>query len=354
MSEKEQNERVRYRQWRRKGILVQLAVILILAALTAGLFFWYSHANQARYVSYKDGCDLGYRVFLKDNAFYAEESLDENFAYVAEMIDHIEADLLYDLDIHADGVRYEYQYFLDATLEICDKDSGKAVYSPSYLLKDTVKEAFAGKKLSVRDTVSIDYGMYNDIAKDYIDTYELRNITSTLVVRAHVSVRALCASFAETHAKDYVTELRIPLSKNLIRFETFSDAPQTENKILANNGAKTDTLRIFLWVFAFITAALLIALFLFIRVTRNKYIEYTAKVQRLVSSYRSYIQKVTSYFDPNGYQILRVDSFGALLTMRDTLQSPILMLENEDKTATSFIIPAPNMLLYLYEIEEEP
>ena len=89
----------------------------------------------------------------------------------------------------------------------------------------------------------------------------------------------------------------------------------------------------------------------FIFLTRNTDINYNIKVKRVVSSYKSYIQKIINPFDRTGYQLLVVDTFTELLEIRDTIQSPILMNENEDKTCTSFMIPTNTKLLYLFEIK---
>jgi hypothetical protein len=54
-----------------------------------------------------------------------------------------------------------------------------------------------------------------------------------------------------------------------------------------------------------------------------------------------------------GYQLLVMDSFMDLLEIRDTIQSPILMYENEDQTCTTFMIPTNTKLLYVFEIKVE-
>jgi hypothetical protein len=58
-------------------------------------------------------------------------------------------------------------------------------------------------------------------------------------------------------------------------------------------------------------------------------------------------------FDTHGYQRILVDTFDEMLEIRDTIQAPILMFENEDKTCAKFIIPTDSKLLYLYEIKIE-
>ena len=51
------------------------------------------------------------------------------------------------------------------------------------------------------------------------------------------------------------------------------------------------------------------------------------------------------------YQILEVDTFEELLEIRDTIQEPVLMSENEDKTCTTFIVPTNKNILYIYEVK---
>lgn len=42
-----------------------------------------------------------------------------------------------------------------------------------------------------------------------------------------------------------------------------------------------------------------------------------------------------------------------MLEIRDTIQMPILMYENDDRTCTSFMIPASQNFLYIFEIKVE-
>ena len=58
-------------------------------------------------------------------------------------------------------------------------------------------------------------------------------------------------------------------------------------------------------------------------------------------------------FETSGYQLIHVNTFDEMLEIRDTIQAPILMHENVDKTCAKFIIPTDSKLLYLYEIKIE-
>ena len=50
--------------------------------------------------------------------------------------------------------------------------------------------------------------------------------------------------------------------------------------------------------------------------------------------------------------MLKVDTFTDMLEIRDTIQQPILMVENRDKTGVHFIIPSNTKILYTYSLKE--
>ena len=87
--------------------------------------------------------------------------------------------------------------------------------------------------------------------------------------------------------------------------------------------------------------------------TRNHDINYEIKIKRLVAAYKSYIQKILTEFNFDGYQVLKIETFNEMLDIRDTVNLPILMSENIDKTCTTFMIPTNNNLLYMHEIKVE-
>ena len=97
----------------------------------------------------------------------------------------------------------------------------------------------------------------------------------------------------------------------------------------------------------------LVILFVYAYKTRNHDINYEIKIKRLVSAYRSYVQKIMNEFCYEGYRVLKVETFNEMLDIRDTINSPILMSENIDKTCTKFLIPTDNNILYVYEIRVE-
>ena len=95
----------------------------------------------------------------------------------------------------------------------------------------------------------------------------------------------------------------------------------------------------------------LIVLVKYIIKTRTAESIYQRELQKILNNYKSYIQKINNSFDLSGYQVLQVDEFTDMLEIRDTLNQPILMTENKEKTGVYFIIPSNPKLLYTYSLK---
>lgn len=121
--------------------------------------------------------------------------------------------------------------------------------------------------------------------------------------------------------------------------------------IACTRGAGSEVFKTTAIVLGISDILLVLLLVAFIYLTRTDDITYTARVKKIVSQYKSYIQKIKNLFETRGYQVVLVDTFDEMLEIRDTIQAPILMYENEDKTCAKFMIPTDSKILYLYEIK---
>lgn len=353
MSELEKLQREVYQKTRNKEITRRsvIALILIAALVISGITA--NRLSQNTFVTYTESGKADYQVYLNNNEFYAEEYLDANHAYVATLIDEITATLSYDMHVNSSKASYEYAYFVDARLEILDKDSGAPLFDPVYALTGEKTETATGKTLSISEPVTIDYHEYNDLARQYVAAYDLSGTSSTLVVTLHVNVLSDCPDYADAEQGAYNVELRIPLNKTTLKITTATTVPTSESKVLSCNNGGALLFKILTAVLAVAAAVWGILLVRFIFRTRDRHIDYARRVSKLLSSYKSYIQRINNPFDVSGYQVLNVDTFPELLEIRDTLQMPILMFEDEDKTRSEFVIAAANGLLYRYEISVE-
>lgn len=353
MSELEKQRRSEYQENRKKQITKRSVIILILTVALLISCVVTNRLSQNTFVTYTEKGNADYQVYLNNNEFYSEEFLDADHAYVSVLIDEIQANLAYDMNVNSNMASYEYSYYVDARLEVQDKDSGAPLFDPVYELIPEKTETGSGKTLSISENVVIDYHKYNNLAREYVAEYDLSGTNSTLIVTLHVNVLSDCPDYANAEQGNYNVELRIPLNKTTLKITTSTTVPETESKVLAcNNGGATffKILSVGLGVADAVMAVLLV---LYILRTRDCHIDYSRKVKKILSSYKSYIQRINNPFDVSGYQLLEVNTFPELLEIRDTLQMPILMYENEDQTCCEFMIPAANGLLYRHEISVE-
>lgn len=360
MSEKEMNKRSRYRKNREKWIFTQsvIIVVLTLAVLISGLVSY--NLNKTYYIEYTEGGNIDYNVFLKDNEFYEESYLGSNQSYVASLIDKIIADFSYSIDMDAEDVNYRYSYTIKSRLEIIDDSSKVPIFNPEYeLVSEQNKLQNTSNRLLINEIVVINYDEYNNIANKFIDTYDLSNVTSNIVVTLEVDVLSDCNAFTGSSADTYSSELRIPLTTKTVNIKMTSAIPNAESKLLAcTRGAGSEVFKTTAIVLGVVDVLAILILVAFIYLTRTEDITYAAKVKKLISQYKSYIQKINNLFETTGYQIIQVDTFDEMLEIRDTIQAPILMYENSEKTCTKFIIPTDSKLLYQFTIKidgyEEP
>jgi len=350
MSELEKQQRAYYQENRKKQITKRSVIILILTAALLISCVITNRLSQNTFVTYTENGKADYQVYLNNNEFYSEEFLDEDHAYVSVLIDEIQANLAYDMNVNSSKASYEYSYYVDAKLEIQDKDSGAPLFDPVYEIVPEKTETGSGKTLSISENVVIDYHKYNNLAREYVAEYDLSGTNSTLIVTLHVNVLSDCPDYANAEQGNYNVELRFPLNKTTLKITTSTTVPETESKVLACNNGGAAFFRTLSVVLGIGDAVMAVLLVLYILRTRDCHIDYSRKVKKILSSYKSYIQRINNPFDASGYQVLNVDTFPELLEIRDTLQMPILMYEDEDRTCSEFVIPAANGLLYRHEI----
>lgn len=353
MSESEIKMRQAYKRNRKKWTIIQVIALVLLAALALGSFLIYDRMNRTYYIEYTESSSIDYKVQYKENEFFEEEWLGEEREYISSLVDSMIADFHYNLDMDTAGVGFEYQYKIEATLLIADKDSGKPYRTVTEtLFPPTNASVKKSNSVTIDESVTIDYNKFNAIATEFTNTYSLKNASSTLLITLDVEVLSSSEQFQQNNENKFSTSLKIPLVKETFSMETTTSVPESESKVLAYSGAENQGVFMVLGcTFAALAFLLLLALIVFLHITRNEDITYTARVRKLLKSYGSYIQRMNGDFNDEGYQTVMIQSFTEMLGIRDTIQSPILMTENRDETMSRFLIPTNTKILYIFEIK---
>lgn len=355
MSEKEKKKRAGYKKNRDRWIFAQSLIIAVitLAIIISGIVAY--QLESTYYIGYREVGNIDYNVFLKENDFYDEDHLGKGQSYVASLIDKIIADFTYEIDMDTSDVNYRYSYKIDSRLEIVDNTSGVAIFNQKEELVNVQnKSQSSSKRLVINEIVVLKYDEYNELAARFLETYSLTQTTSNIVLTLEVDVLSDCNAFSGSSVENYTSELRIPLTTKTVNVKMTSTVPDAEAKMIAcTRGAGSEVFKTTAIVLSVVDGLLILLLVAFVCLTRTDDITYTAKVNRIISQYKSYIQKIKNLFDMSEYKLISVETFDELLEIRDTIQAPILMYENNDKTCAKFIIPTDSKLLYLYEIKIE-
>lgn len=332
--------------------MIQLLAVALLFVLALSMFLLYSKNNKTVYTAFAEQGELEYRVLLKENDFYDDDFLGEDQAYVTSLIQSILAEFSYKTAIGINDVTVDYTYRLDAQLIVTDRDSGAALFDPVYEIIPETKASVKGGSLAIDEKVLIDYVQYDTLAREFVTKYQVDDASCKLVVRLQVDMLSHSKQFTKDESNSYFREFSIALNETTTTVST-AESVKGEGLILLKNNSFSTVYLVLGIVFASIDVVLLGLLIAFTYLTRNTDINYAIKVKKILSAYRSYIQVVVNPFDSEGYQILMVSTFKEMLAIRDTIQSPILMNENEDCTCTQFLIPTNTKILYVFEIKVE-
>ena len=329
---------------RKMRIWISIVVLVLILIISCVFMIIYMNRSKPQYLQYNENGDINYKVSVKENEYFKDGYLEEDKQYIASLIDKIDANFVYDFNI-SDDVEYTYTYKIVADVNVVEDDTNKEIYSFSENLLEPVS-AQSKDELKIDENIQIDYNKYNNLITDFVNTYKLKNVTSKASVKMVVEIQGDNPEFT----KDTSTiSMDIPVTASTVPIDTNVDLSNEEieiESIYKNN-------KIFLIasiLFIIIDIAILILLLIYIRKSESEEDKYKTRLKRIINNYGSYISKIEDDFDMKEYQILKVEKFIDLLEIRDTLQLPIIMIENKESLTTCFIIPTANNILYFYSL----
>ena len=349
MSEAERKRRQNYKRNRKKWILIQSVVLAVLVIFTALCAVTYVRLGNTYYADFTEQSTVDYKVKLYPND-YLDEWQESGQNYVSSLVESVLLELDYKLDLADPDALYDYSYDVVAELDIKNNRTEESLFSPNYVLVAEKSVSGALGSVIISEDVNVDFKKYDTLARDFIRSYGLSDVTCTLTVKMNIDTTASAEAFLENCESEYFVAAKIPLATKTFGIDTLATVPGVTKPATYKSAANQSVYGVAFWISAPIDLLLAFLLVAFIYLTRNHDINYAIKVNKIVSNYKSYIQKINNGFDTAGYQLLMVDTFAEMLGIRDTIQSPILMDENEDKTSTKFLIPTNTKILYVFEI----
>ena len=347
MEEKEQ-EKILMHQRKRRRHKIKLGVIsLLLLLLTAACIITYCILSQNEYNPYTEDATVDYKVKLKENDFYEEEYLEENTNPIASLIENVETNFQYHLNLENEQ-EYTYYYKIIARTKVTEGSNTNAIYETTEELVSKEAVETNSKNLEISENVTINYNDYNEKINKFINLYHLNNTTSILDLELYVYATNQYDG-QPINTENKVITLSIPLTTKTVDISIEKNGIQNEGEILAKRSEYQD-INYVLWIgiaLGVLGLIMLIRSIKYILDTRSAETMYDQQLKMILFNYKNYIQKTSDEVRKEDYKIIQINTFNEILGLRDTIQAPILMhtVENEDKT--EFMIMKDG-ILYIY------
>lgn len=336
---------------RAKKIFGYVIAIVILSVCALAFALLYIEKSQAYSLKYKASSDIDYNVYLKENEFFEDNHLGKDNQYIASLIDFIDANMNYEISMDEANVEYEYSYRIEAEVDVVDTLTKNSLYNfKEELVKPVLRNA--DSDLRINESLSIDYNHYNDLIKRFLAVYDLDELESTLQINMYVKVLGSCDSSSDASQETKVS-LTIPLTTKTVAIDISSNLISNEDNILVcrDSASGSFIFSLIAILFAVIDFIVIVSFAKYVLSTRSASTIYEKELKKILVNYSSYIQKINSDISLGDYEVVEVDTFTDMLEIRDTIQQPILMIEDKSNKETRFMIPSRNNFIYIYVLK---
>ncbi len=334
--------------------VVGIAVLVVLLLITSlSLTF-----KKTYKINYSDQSDLDYKVYLKKNSHYDVKYLTKDKQYISSLIDYVDADFSYNFRSE-DDIKIDYEYYILASLNVTNND-GKIIYDKKEYLLSTKKNSANDNSLSVKENVKVDYTKYNQMAKDFIDTYGL-TANANLVVSLIVDVKGTNSKFDKSIRDNGVITLNIPLTTKTVDISMDYELSNNKNAVLQYSEAIIKNKALFTAgiVFIIIDVLSIAAIVIYLIMNRDEKENYRVTLNKILRDNERYIsetvitERVEDMLKTRSLRIEVVKSFNALMDIRDSLNKPILYHEEKlGEEAVFYIISEQIGYIYIMSVND--
>ncbi len=291
-------------------------------------FFKGLDIKSEKVIKYDEKSNINYLVNLKENSFYEEKYLKKDMIYIASLIDSIDIEFLYNLNV-AEAMDLNIEYEILARLEIIDPVDEKVYFEKKYTLLEKVKEKVLAKKnFLLEKSVTIDYDHYNNLANKFKATYGIDSKNNLLV---YLKIKKKDSSGSEIFDENSEEQLllTIPLSQKAIDIAV--DYKEINNSDEVVRGAivaiNNNDLLIMGLVFAGVFAFFVVNLIKLVIAGSKRKSKYDIYVKKILTQYDRLIVESSYCPDISQFNIIKVRDILELVDVHDNLNLPIMFYE---------------------------
>lgn len=328
--------KVKNQAWRpRKARLWLIFPLIMLMALGGYALINSLGIERAGLTQYKVNGEIDYKVYLKDNDYYGEKYLDSGMQYIANLINIIMVDYNYEFEAD-ETVDAHYTYELVADAKATDRsDKTKVLFEKSDVLKSGEVTPIQGGKITLKDTVGVDYEQYNEYMRSFRSDFGIAAncfLDLKLVVKIDGAIKT-----------EDTLAMNIPLSDQTIDIVIDTKAINREEKVgeeITSLYVRNVPLLVVGSVIVVVSLVMIIVL-IYLYATRYNDNLYEKALHKILKEYDTYIVNATEtiYELPN---VTRVEGFRELMDAAQAENAPIIFLEVIPGEKAYFIVNGLN------------
>ncbi len=325
-----------------------IIVVIIIIMITIGCFLIKVGLDIEKFISpiytYTANKNDSYEVTLKENDFYTEKTLPQERYYASKSIKSFNINFKYDFKANKE-TNIEYNYNIVASLvgSVNDENEDKEIWTRNFNLNNEVNNKGYMKEFLIDENITIDYDKYNNLARLYETTYNVK-IDAVLKVRLNVYY-----SIENEAIEDYI-ELDIPLTNNVTEAKRNYEETTFKNIFDENSN---NIRRIILCVLGgiFILSAIAITVIYIIRkMNKNPKEMYEYNIKHILKYYSDLIVTVTNEPNLENLKLMKLEVLDDLIDVAEQNEKNIIHYKiPEEERSNLYVIL--NGYVYIYVVD---
>ena len=329
-------------------------IVLLILSIIISFFLLANSFNlfDKTEISYDEKNEMTYTVLLKDNSLLEEKEMTSNLNYIASLIDTVKVNYIYEFTPE-ELIKGTYNYNVTATINIIDQLTGELYYKKDYVLVDSISEYILKSKLSVNNTIDLDYDYFKDIAYKTLPYYG-NNAKANLKISFNVNKDLDTKEFKENKINNQVTSnIVIPLTnqETNIKFQSSNYEEKNNLYYLDNYDEKDDNYLLYSIVLDAYIVYLIYKLTKLLKALQVKENKYDKKLLYIRRKHNKIIVDVETMPDFTEYNVTKITKFNELIDVRNSYKDPIRFFEVAPHSKCHFYIIHKNEI-FLYTLKD--
>lgn len=329
---------------RKKDLLIFIVLLLITIVIVFyAMYLFYTSFKDGKetVINYNETSNLSYKVKLKENEFYADEFVGEDYNLIATAIDEIDInfDYLLNTSNFVKGISY---YTINSKIIAYQKDDPeeRKVWDYEKIIKDKTITQYDKNttNISAKDSFKIDYKEYKELMDNYKNKYAV-SLVGNLIIDIEIKSDLTYEKFKNSiNLESRKMTITIPLTEQVVKI-TKTMLEDGSKSLVEKSDPKINYLKLVLSAFSFLGG---LAMCIFLATLLVKLLGYDSKYERklnkILKTYNSIIVSVEKIHLDKNQNIMNVSDFEELLDAQSELRVPILYCNIKPNKESLFYI----------------